>query len=918
MRKHHLGWLLLTVCLGVIPATVRADELADARKALQKGDLRAAQIDLRNAVRSDPQNAEAHFWLSKVSLELGDPVAAEREARAARDRGFDLHQTIPLLAQTLLAQQKAKQLLAELQPTGKDPVLDASILVARGYAQVALKQMDEAQASFTQAEQTAPDAVEPLLASARLLAARGDLAGAQARIDRAINAQPKSAEALLAKAEILRMRGDANGAIAVLDQMLTDQPGNIRALLDRAGLLIGTNKPDKAKADLDAVQKATPGNVQALYLQAVLSAQAKDYKAADATLDKINVYIPRVPRGYFLQAIVKEQLGQVAQAEEAIRRYIARSPNDLAGYKVLARLEFAKHRPDLAADTLAKVVESGRGDAEAYDLLGRAYAATGRADDSVKAFQKAEALSPNDVGLQTRLANARMGAGEANAAMGDLEHTLELAPTAPQVGEALFFAALATGDLKNAADAVEKVRAAQGDTPVVENLDGLLKLAQLDTDGATAKFRDILKAHPDFAPAQINLARVLAMQGKPTESEQLLSTLLTKSPVAEPALTMLAAQYVQTNRMPDAVALVQKAIAAQPANTRLLASLGELYIRSGKPADALTLVNKEKGVDSSIDLLSLRAAAQNALDQKDQARDSYSQILKLDPSALAARRALESLLVQAGDYEHARNVIKEGIANSPRNYQLYQDYVLVDLKASGVDAAVSTAKQLQEQDHDFQPARALVGDVYMAANRPADAVQAYQAALATAPSDLLVARLTTALLRSGQNDGAMKMLSDWIAQHPDDMVATEALADLYISAQRDDDAIKYLQLVLTKKPHDPVALNNLAWVYQQKGDNRAEGLAQQAYILSPGGQTADTLGWILVSGGSAARGIPLLRQAVAQAGADPRILYHYAVALKDIGQRDEAIKVLSAVVANKAEFGEKVEARKLLDELNKG
>ena len=72
--------------------------------------------------------------------------------------------------------------------------------------------------------------------------------------------------------------------------------------------------------------------------------------------------------------------------------------------------------------------------------------ATGRADDSVKAFKKAQTLAPNDVGVQTRLASARMGAGEPDAAMGDLEHTLQLAPTEPQVAEALFFAALATGD----------------------------------------------------------------------------------------------------------------------------------------------------------------------------------------------------------------------------------------------------------------------------------------------------------------------------------------------------------------------------------------------------------------------------------------------------------------------------------------
>jgi putative PEP-CTERM system TPR-repeat lipoprotein len=918
MRTQRFFWLLLTLSIGILPATVHADDLADARKALQKGDLRAAQINLRNAVRVDPQNAEAHFWLGKVSLELGDPVAAEREARAARDRGFDPHQAVPLLAEAMLAQQKAKELLAELHPEGKDPVLDASILVARGYAQIALHNTEEAQASFAQAEKTAPNAVEPLLASARLLASRGDVDGALAKVDSAINAQPKSAEALLAKAEILRTKGDAAAALVVLNQMLTDQPGNPRALLDRAGLLIATRQPDQAKADLDAVLKATPGNVQAIYLQAVLQVQARDYKGADATLAKIDAYIGRIPRGYFLQSVVKEQLGESAQAEEAIRRYIARVPNDLAGYKVLARLQFAKRRPDLAVETLAKVAQSGQGDAEAYDLLGRAYAATGRSDDSVKAFQKAEQLSPNDVGLQTRLASARMGAGEADAAVGDLERTLELAPTAPQVGEALFFAALATGDLNKAADAVEKVRSAQGDTPVVQNLDGLLKLARLDVDGAAAKFRDILKKNPDFVPAQVNLARVEAMQGKPLESEQLLSTLLEKNPTSEPALTMLVSQYAQTNRMPQAIELVEKAHNAEPGNTRLTASLGDLYIRSGKPAEALALVNKQQNAAGSTDLLGLKAAAQVALGQKDDARDTYTQLLKLDPSALGARRALESLLLQAGDYEHARNLIKEGLANNPRNYQLYQDYVMVDLKASGVDAAIATAKQLQEQDRDFQPARALIGDIYLAANRPSDAVKAYQDALAAAPSAMLVIRLDAALLRTGQTDGAIKVLSDWIAQHPDDLVVAEQLADIYIGTRRFDEAAAILQRVLDKKPHDAIALNNLAWVYQQQGDKRAQGVAQQAYILSPGGETADTLGWILVSSGNVTQGMPLLRQAAGQSGSDPRILYHYAVALKDTGKRDEAIKLLNAVVANKAEFGEKADAQKLLDELNKG
>jgi cellulose synthase operon protein C len=60
-----------------------------------------------------------------------------------------------------------------------------------------------------------------------------------------------------------------------------------------------------------------------------------------------------------------------------------------------------------------------------------------------------------------------------------------------------------------------------------------------------------------------------------------------------------------------------------------------------------------------------------------------------------------------------------------------------------------------------------------------------------------------------------------------------------------------------------------------------------------------------------------LRQAAAQAGSDPRILYHYAVALNDTGQKDQAVKLLNTVVANKAQFTEKADAQKLLDQLGK-
>lgn len=922
MRYRSLGWIIMGAWIGAWPVGAHAaDYLANAHASLKKGDLKSAQIDLRNAIRNDPQNAEAHYWLGRVAFELGDPVAAEREAQAARERGYDPHQTVPLLSQALLTQNKFDEVLEKLKPEGKDPLLDASILVSRGYAEVGLKRPEDAQKSFNEAEQVAPNAVEPLLADARLAVARADLAGAQTKIDRAIAAQPKSAEALLAKAQLLRLKNDTPGAIAVLDELVTDQPSVMQARLDRASLELAAGKNDAARADIEVVLKGTPGNVQAIYLLAVMEAQSRNYKAADADLERIAGYIGKIQRAYYLQAVVKEQLGQIEQAEEAARKYLGRAPNDLAAYKVLARIQFAKRRPDQVIETLAKVAESGKGDAEAYDLIGRAYAATGRGTDAVQAFTKAEALAPNDVGVQTRLASVRMGMGDVDTAMGDLEHTLQLAPKLPAVGEALFFAALATGDTGKAGEALTKIRQAQGATEIVGNLEGLFKLAQIDFVGAKQVFSDLVQKYPDFTPAKINLARVNLMLGDKAAADRILGEVLAKQPNAEPALTMMVSGLSQVNDYDGAAALLERAHKADPAQSRVTVSLGDTYIRAGAPQKALDLANAEKGTSAtSVDILSLKGAAFLAQGQKKDARTVYEEILKQDANVVGARRQLVALLIEAGEFEGARNVIQAGIVAAPRNYQLYQDFVMVDLKSTGIDAALATADRLQAQDRDFPSIRALKGDIYLAANRPIDAVTAYSEANKASPSSLLVTRLAGAQLRSGRAEDASKLLVNWLASHSEDLVATEQLAEINIATGKYDDAAKFLETLLKQKPHDPVALNNLAWVSQQRGDNqKAQALARQAYVLSPSAQTADTLGWILTTSGNATNGVSLLRQATGEpASADPRILYHFAVALKDTGAKDEAKKALEVVVANKADFKEKAEAQKLLDDLSKG
>ena len=920
MRNRLLGSLVVLgmLGLGTVPA-FPASYLQNARTAMQRGDLKTAEIELRNAVRSDPRSGEARFLLARVQLALGNPAAAEQQAKAAEARGYDPRAVIPILGQAMLSQGHAEELLKTLHPQGKDKTADAEVMVARGAALASLGQQDKAAEAFAKAEELDPSASGAWLSDARLALARGDLAKAKDRLAHALAVDPHSVEARTLKAQMLAIDKDIPGALKLLGETITDRPPAIPARLLRANLLVATGQFDAARADDDAVLKLLPGNVEALFLKAVLLHQAGHDQDADNLLDQLQTLFPRLPKGYFLQAAVKEKLGQLEQAASLARRYVAAEPGDLNGAKLLAEIEFKLNRPDRAIEPLARVVASGRADAQTYDMLGRAYAATGQPEEAAKDFQKAATLAPGNVGVRTQLASTMLQLGKPDAAVADLEHALTLAPKQAQVGEALVLAALRTGDLDKADAALAKVRAAQGDTPVVRNLAGLLQLARLDLPGAKTTFEGILKQDPAFMPARINLARTQAMEGDKAGFEATLGDMLKKTPAAEPALTLLSNDLLSTGRAPEAVGLLEAAHKAEPKDIRLTLRLGDLLIRTGSPQKALDLVKQEAPTGApGPALLGLRAAAELALKQPKPARETLTQLVSLEPRALAARRELAALLLQAGDAASARDLIKAGIALFPNDYQLYVDYAMIDFKQSGLQTALSTAQALLTQNMSFQPLRALRGDLYLAAKQPEEALKAYEAANASAPSLLLTSRIAAVLQQTGKLDQAAQVLKDWLAKHPDEVQVASVLSSMDIARKNYADARVYLKQVLAKAPHDPASLNNLAWIDQKLGDlTEARKLAEQAYLLAPSSQTADTLGWILVSAGDPAQAVVLLRQAHA-GSTDPRIAYHYAVALNATGQKDEAVKLLHIAVASKVKYSEKAEAVTLLDKLTKG
>src|ERR1700740_23339 len=95
----------------------------DAEQYVAKGNLKAAEIELRNAIRERPQDPILHARLADIYLQLADPAAAEREARAALERKGDEADYIPVLMDAMLRQEKFADLLDLVKPADRTPAL---------------------------------------------------------------------------------------------------------------------------------------------------------------------------------------------------------------------------------------------------------------------------------------------------------------------------------------------------------------------------------------------------------------------------------------------------------------------------------------------------------------------------------------------------------------------------------------------------------------------------------------------------------------------------------------------------------------------------------------------------------------------------------------------------------------------------
>jgi putative PEP-CTERM system TPR-repeat lipoprotein len=892
------------------------DAVAETRLAIAKGDLRLAEIDARNSVREFPNNPDVHLVLAQVLLRIGQSAEAEAEARLAQwHRGSD-DQVTPVLAQAMLQQNELTDLIQQIVPGGREPKAEASVRLSLAMAHLALGDDAIGEELLRDAKRLDPDAQQSDLALARLQMAKGDLASAERGLAAIRAREPDSVDALRLEADLARAKGDTEGALAAYGKLLASHPDDVGLLTGRATILLSANRNDEAQKDVDAALKLAPQALTPNFLKGVLQASRGDVRGADDTLTSVSAMFDAVPNGYYVLGVVKYAIGQYDEAVYNLQHYVARQPANVTARRLLAASAMRLGDDAQAIQALRPVADAHPEDMQSIGLLAQAYLASGQKDEVVALYQRAAQGARANPKLSTQAAIMQLGLGDPQAGAAALEKIAATAQGLEIAGPVLVLQQMNSGQLDKAAATAQQMVARAPDDVTAVDLLGSVRLAQFDFAEAERLFRDAISRDPKFLLARRNLAQTYVASGQFERARSVDEDLLRLQPNDPSAMVALAELSFRAGDVAAAGAQLKKAHETWPRNLDVAIRLVHFLTGQKQWADAIAaaedLLNQDPG---NPDLLDLVASVQFASGHPEAAVKLYVSYIERASVTPALLRRLASYQRRAGDTPAAQQTLEQVLGLSPNDPQAIIELVGLAEDEGGADAAVKTAQAYQLRAPELTDI--LAANALERANRRNDAIAFLTEEQRWHPSPRIAGRLAELTYAAGKRSAAEAMLVGVIGQE-DSVPARLALGSMYMTDGAFDKAQAQYERALMLGPNDPVALNNLAWLYQRKGDKRARELAIQAYRLAPNPQNGDTLGWVLERNGEHATALPLLEAAAAGLPRDVEVQYHLAAALQANGAVERAKTLLRQIVESKEPFSDRDDAARRLEALSRG
>jgi tetratricopeptide (TPR) repeat protein len=360
-----------------------------------------------------------------------------------------------------------------------------------------------------------------------------------------------------------------------------------------------------------------------------------------------------------------------ADAIPLLRRIVGEQPQYAEGSILLAEAQEANGSPAAAIETLSALLEDQPQSFRGRVQLAELYDRQRQWAEAAQAWAAVQKLNARNTEVMARRASALMNGGRPAEARDVLGAALRIAPNDVRLSFMLAQAQRDAGDLDGAEATARAVKTAHPEDPRAT----YLLTQMLDSRGRHQEIVDLLKPE---------IAGLRAAKAKPGQIALLLGA---------HGLALL-----QLKRYDDAIAVYKEAVAASPDDTAVRFQFGAALDRAGRHPDAQKI---------------------------------FRELIAKDPRDANALNYLGYMLAEQGtSLDEAVNLIQRALTVDPENPS-YLDSLgwayFQQGKLALADAPLSTAadrlpKNSVIQDH--------LGDLRLKQNRPAEAIAAWQRALA--------------------------------------------------------------------------------------------------------------------------------------------------------------------------------------------
>jgi tetratricopeptide (TPR) repeat protein len=850
----------------------------------------------------DPNNLDIRLRLATAFLALGQRSEARTEAMAVLEQGSspssptsdeamlvlidsartegDLEETIRAIGRLTqappAAEPAALQAPAANGGSGTDDLSDvprgtgakleaAPSIVAEGGADKGAPSMGDAGRQKRQSPYFD-------LATARLLAVKGDLSGAEKAIEQALTSAPRSTSAHLALANLSWSRGDLARAEQEFKIAAELAPRRSSARLKYAEFKAKTGAAEEATLFLQEITREAPDFLPAWRALAQIAFRQKKYDESLAFLKNVFGRDPADLEAHLLQAEVWLGQGEVKRAVAGLERLSNAYPESPEIKHHLARAYLRDQNRTQATIVLNQAIKLNPDFVEATILLGELGLQTGDSESVIASMQRLLEKNPDLTQAQLLLAAAYRSSGRLDEAAAVFRQQISVSPQSSQPWLWLGLILCQQNKIAEAKEAFEKALELNP-----QQLVAVQQLVELDIrdknfDSASRRVEQQLKRAPGSAGAHFLAGRIFAAQGNWDRAEAALLKTLELDPNFSSAYNLLLSTYLATNKLTNAIDQVHGMLSKKPDNVRLLMLSALIYERMSEFAKARDAYEKllSTAPDFVPALNNLAYLYAVRLQELEKAGQLARKARALKPDDAAIADTLGWILHRQGDYEQALTLLEESAGKLLDNPEVQFHLGMAYYMMGQTEAAQRALHQAANAQMDF-PGKGEIGQwLAMLADGSAGTVEL-----------------------SGEELEAI------LKQRPDDIVAWLRLAESREGRGAFAQAAAAYESAFKLNPRLAAAALKLAQLYAGPLENSEKGIefAKKAIELAPNDPKATAiLGRLAYKTGDFTRSYNLLQESARQLGDNGDVLRDLAWAAYSLGKVSEARQIMQRVL----------------------